>query len=204
MTANLLQFEEAAREQGFRAVAGIDEAGRGPLAGPVVAAACILPQSYVIDGINDSKKLTANQRRKAYDRLTADPAVRYGIGIVDEITIDEINILQATIQAMHLAVQQLDPLPDFFLVDGLSLPGLSIPGQKIIKGDSLSASIGAASILAKVTRDVMAAEWETKWPQYGFASHKGYGTTKHREAIAQHGPCPIHRKTFEPIRSYLT
>lgn len=181
----------------------MDEAGRGPLAGPVVAAACILPEDHGIVGLDDSKKLTAARREALFAQITQNPAILYGIGIVDAEVIDQINILQATIRAMQDAVDGLLVLPDFLLVDGLQLPHPRIPSEKVIKGDAKSESIAAASILAKVTRDKMMLEADQLFAGYGFAKHKGYGTKQHREAIAKLGPCSIHRTSFEPIKSMV-
>jgi len=194
-------FEEAGYKAGRTKIAGVDEAGRGPLAGPVVAAACILPRGYLIEGLDDSKKLTPLQRSHLYKKISEDPKIIHGIGVVSHEEIDRINILQATIVAMLKAVSQLKEKPDYILCDGLKLPHDAIPTEKIIKGDSLSLSIAAASILAKVTRDRLMLEYHEKFPEYGFDKHKGYGTEKHRAAIARLGPCAIHRKTFEPIKS---
>ena len=188
-------YEQAAREQGFGAVCGVDEAGRGPLAGPVVAAAVILPEGCVIDGLNDSKKLTEKRRDALYDEI-CDKALAYAIASVDHTVIDEINILQATYQAMTQAIAGLSLPADFALIDGNRAPMLDIPCQCIVGGDAKSASIAAASILAKVTRDRYMVEMDAKYPVYGFAGHKGYGTKAHTEAILAHGPSPIHRMTF--------
>ena len=177
------------------AVAGIDEAGRGCLAGPVVAAAVILPAELVIDGLNDSKKLTDKKRRELYDVITQN-AVSYGIAMASEREIDEINILQATFLAMQRAIDKLDVRPDLALIDGNRAKDFGLPVRTIVKGDSLSASIAAASILAKVTRDRLMEELDEAYPQYGFAVHKGYGTKRHYEALREYGPCPIHRRTF--------
>lgn len=193
-------FEKAAREQGYSILAGVDEAGRGPLAGPVVAAACILPQDVFVIGIDDSKKLSPQKRLALYEQIIADKRIQFGVGIVSNIEIDQINILQATIKAMLLAVAALPSIPDLLLVDGMKLPHDSIPSQKIIKGDSLSHSIATASVIAKETRDRLMHEEHHKWPMYGFERHKGYGTEEHMKAIAEHGPCPIHRLTFAPMR----
>jgi ribonuclease HII len=195
---DLMSFERQARKQGYKTIAGVDEAGRGPLAGPVVAAACIIPEGLVFSGINDSKKLSPAQRESLFSALTSHPKVIYGVGIVCAETIDQINIYQATIQAMCHAIAALSQQPDYLLVDGMALPH-SILSEKIIKGDAKSQSIAAASILAKVTRDRMAEEWEIKWPHYGFGKHKGYGTPQHLAALAAHGPCPLHRHSFAPI-----
>lgn len=196
-------YEKEARKQGYELVAGIDEAGRGPLAGPVVAAACILPTRFSILGIDDSKKLTPEKRAQLFRKITSHPQVIYGVGIVSVEVIDEINILQATIQAMLNAVNCLKNQPHLLLVDGLQLPHASIPCQKIIGGDALSLCIAAASIIAKETRDRLMIELDRQWPQYGFAIHKGYGTPKHVEALTEFGPCPLHRKSFAPVKSLL-
>lgn len=200
----LMHFETAARKKGFRAIAGIDEAGRGPLAGPVVAAACIIPAGFYIENVNDSKQLTPEVRRRIFKHLITSPEICYGVGIVDAEEIDRINILQATIQAMLIAVSQLSRKPDLLLVDGLHLEHPSVPCQKIIKGDTLSQSIAAASVIAKETRDEMMHGFDALWPVYGFKSHKGYGTRQHILALSQHGPCPLHRRTFEPVKSLIS
>lgn len=193
---DLWSFEQRAWDEGFTHVCGVDEAGRGPLAGPVCAAAVILPPNAEIDGLNDSKKLTAKRREALYDVILSQ-AVAYGIAMVDEKTIDEINILQATFLAMRQAVEQLSMTPELALVDGNREPDFgSIPVKTIIKGDSLSANIAAASILAKVTRDRFMMEQDQIYPQYGFAVHKGYGTQAHYAALRTYGACPIHRKSF--------
>lgn len=195
----LMSYERKHHKAGSKAVAGVDEAGRGPLAGPVVAAVCILPQSTLISQIDDSKKLSSKLRTEIYERLLSDRKIHYGIGIIDSLEIDRINIYQATIQAMLMAVKQLKILPDCLLVDGLALPHPTIPVEKIIKGDQLSQSIAAASIIAKVTRDRIMLDYHEQWPVYGFSQHKGYGTQKHRDALRKHGPCPIHRRSFKLI-----
>lgn len=194
-------FEEWARAKGFDLIAGVDEAGRGPLAGPVVAAACILPREISTEGIDDSKKLSPEMRCEIFEKLTHDPRVIFGIGIVDALMIDQINILQATFEAMKVAVSKLEKRPAFLLVDGSMSPFLSIPSKAIPKGDGLSYSIGAASILAKETRDRLMIGYDEKWPQYGFKQHKGYGTKQHLDALCRFGASPIHRMTFEPIKS---
>lgn len=199
----LTHFERSARQHGFHVIAGVDEAGRGPLAGPVVAAACIIPDDHFFAGIDDSKKLTALERLRLFEEITNDERISYGVGIVDSDEIDRVNILQASIQAMIQAIACLTQVPDILLVDGMYLPHVTIPSQKIVKGDSLSQSIAAASIIAKETRDMLMAGLDKEWPHYGFAQHKGYGTAQHLEALSKHGPCPIHRKTFEPIKSML-
>jgi ribonuclease HII len=191
----LTLFEEEARCEGFCHIAGVDEAGRGPLAGPVVAASCIIPQNLYFPGIDDSKKLTPKKRAELFKDLTFHPDVIYGVATVSHEEIDRINILQATIVAMLQAVAQLSITPDLLLVDGMKLPS-PIPSKKIVKGDSLSQSIAAASIIAKETRDRLMEEYDRLWPEYGFKDHKGYGTERHREAIKKYGPCKIHRMSF--------
>ena len=194
--SELWKYEHAALAEGYSLICGVDEAGRGPLAGPVCAAAVILPVDLEIEGLNDSKKLSDARRRALYD-VIVEQAVAYGIAMVDEKTIDEINILQATFLAMRRAVEQLAVTPALALVDGNREPDFSeIPVHTIVKGDSLSANIAAASILAKVTRDRFMEEQDALYPQYGFAVHKGYGTRAHYDALRQYGPCPIHRRTF--------
>lgn len=197
----MVMYEKKAYLQGYRVIAGLDEAGRGPLAGPVVAAACILPRGLLIAGVNDSKKLAPKVRERLFHRLTTDPTVIYGIGIIESEEIDRINIYQATIQAMWQAVDKLSKTPDYLLIDGMGLTHASIPCQKIIKGDQLSLSIAAASIIAKETRDQLMRNYHDKWPVFGFDQHKGYGTEKHLEALDRHGPCPIHRLSFDPIKT---
>jgi ribonuclease HII len=181
-------------------VCGVDEAGRGPWAGPVVAAAVILDAARIPSGLNDSKKLTAEKRDVLFDAIMATGCA--GVGVVSEQTIDEINILQATYLAMQKAVRCLLPAPTLALVDGNRAPDFSIRVRTIIKGDGLSLSIAAASIIAKVTRDRIMEEVDKAYPVYGFAKHKGYGTHAHAAALAQHGPCPVHRKSFNPIKVY--
>lgn len=193
---SLWNYEHAAFEESYRLVCGVDEAGRGPLAGPVCAAAVILPPDLEIEGLNDSKKLTDKRRRALYDVIT-DQAIAYGIAFASEQEIDKINILQATFLAMRRAVGQLATKPDLALVDGNCEPDFgAIPVKTIIKGDSLSANIAAASILAKVTRDRYMEEQDKIYPQYGFALHKGYGTQAHYAALREFGACPLHRRTF--------
>lgn len=194
-------FEESAYREGRRLIAGVDEAGRGPLAGPVVAAACILPRGLQIEGIDDSKKLTPEKRAELYELLTNHPDVIFGIGIIESLQIDEMNILRASLHAMALAVQDLSQEPDYLLVDGNHLPPTHIVSKAVIKGDSRSISIGAASIIAKHKRDLLMIEYHKEFPQYGFQKHKGYGTKMHLEALKIHGPCPIHRVSFEPVKS---
>ena len=194
--SELWNFEHAAMEEGFSLICGVDEAGRGPLAGPVCAAAVILPPDLELEGLNDSKKLS-EKRREALYPLICEQALAYGIAFASEQEIDELNILQATFLAMRRAVGQLGQKPDLALVDGNREPDFGdIPVRTIIKGDSRSANIAAASILAKVTRDRFMLEQDTVYPQYGFAVHKGYGTQKHYAALREFGPCPIHRRSF--------
>ena len=192
---NLWQYENEAFAGGVNLVCGVDEAGRGPLAGPVCAAAVMLPPGLAIPGLNDSKKLTDKKRRELYDVIIRE-AVTYGVAFASETEIDEINILQATFLAMERAMQKLSPQPELALIDGNRAKDFGLPVRTIIKGDSLSASIAAASILAKVTRDRLMEEYNAQYPQYGFAVHKGYGTRRHYEALREFGPCPIHRQTF--------
>lgn len=192
---DLWAYEYAAFSDGYKLVCGIDEAGRGPLAGPVCAAAVILPPDCRIEGLNDSKKLTDKRRRELYD-VIVEQAAAYGIAFASHQEIDEINILQATFLAMRRAVEQLGVQPELALVDGNRDPGLGIPTRTIVKGDGLSASIAAASILAKVTRDRWMEVLDAKYPQYGFAVHKGYGTKRHYAALTEFGPCKEHRQTF--------
>ena len=193
--SELWKYEHACAEQGYNIICGIDEAGRGPLAGPVCAAAVILPMDLEIEGLNDSKKLSEKRREALYD-IIIDKAIAYGIGFASEEEIDEINILQATFLAMRRAADQLSVKPDMVLVDGNREPELEFPVKTIVKGDSLSANIAAASILAKVTRDRLMVKLDEEFPQYGFAVHKGYGTKAHYAALSEHGMCPSHRRTF--------
>ncbi len=188
-------IEKEVMAEGFKIVCGVDEAGRGPLCGPVCAAAVILPVDCEIEGINDSKKLSEKKREALYD-IIKEKAIAYSIQMVDAKTIDEINILQATFLAMRTAVENLSVKPDVALIDGNGKPGLSIEERTVIKGDAKSVSIAAASILAKVTRDRYCLEMDKKYPQYAFAQHKGYGTKLHYEKIAEHGICDEHRRTF--------
>lgn len=189
------EFEDAARAQGFAAVCGIDEAGRGPLAGPVCAAAVILPRGCEIVGLDDSKKLTEKKRERLFDLILGE-AEAYGVALVDAARIDEINILEATFEAMRAAVEQLAVPADFALVDGNRSRGLEIPHACVVGGDGKSPSIAAASILAKVTRDRLMLEYAAQYPEYHFEKHKGYGTKAHYAALLEHGPCPIHRRCF--------
>lgn len=192
---SLWEIEDGCYERGCTAVCGVDEAGRGPLAGPVCAGACILPRGLEIEGLDDSKKLSEKKREALYEIITRE-ALAWAVCMVDERQIDEINILQATFRAMRGAVGGLALRPDFCLVDGNRDPGLGLPTLTVIKGDARCATVAAASILAKVTRDRFMREQDGLYPQYGFAVHKGYGTKAHYAALAQYGPCPIHRRTF--------
>ena len=192
---DLWLYEHEAAREGFACVCGVDEAGRGPLAGPVCAAAVILSPDIQIEGLNDSKKLTEKKRRALYD-VIVEQAVSYGIAFADEQEIDEINILQATFLAMRRAFEKLTVTPDIALIDGNRAPGLSCRERTVVHGDALSASIAAASILAKVTRDRLMEEYDAQYPQYGFAVHKGYGTQRHYAALREFGACPIHRQSF--------
>jgi ribonuclease HII len=188
-------FEKIAYQEGYQMIAGVDEAGRGPLAGPVVAAAVILPPDYVNPGINDSKQLSAAKREILYETINKD-AVAIGMGIIDIDIIDNINILQASLQAMREAVLELSTSPDFLLIDGLHRIPLITPQKPVVRGDSLSISIAAASIIAKVSRDRIMEMYHRQFPQYNFLQNKGYGTKEHCDAIKQFGICKIHRKSF--------
>ena len=190
-----LEFENKVIASGYSAVCGVDEAGRGPLAGPVCAAAVILPQNTVIDGVNDSKKLSEKKREQLFDVIT-EKALAYCVAWASVEEIEEINILNAAMLAMKRAVEGLSIKADFALIDGNKTPDLDIPAYSIVKGDARSMSIAAASILEKVSRDRLMYEYDTKYPQYNFAKHKGYGTTLHREMILKYGPCEIHRPSF--------
>jgi ribonuclease HII len=196
---DLYHFECLAQAQGYTSIAGIDEAGRGPLAGPVVAAAVILHPKRPVDGVNDSKKLSEKRREDLFDQIT-NYAVAIGVGLVDSETIDRINILQATRQAMLDAVHALSLTPDHLLIDGITPISTSIHQQTIKQGDSRSASIAAASIIAKVTRDRLMLQYDQIYPDYGFARHKGYGSAAHLAALQKYGPCPIHRMTFGGVK----
>lgn len=198
-----LDFEIFAKHRGYNAIAGIDEAGRGPLAGPVIAAAVILPETFDLPGLTDSKKLSAHKRQELYP-LICRQARAFAIGLSSVELIDRINILQGTLIAMQLAVARLKIPADYLLVDGISKIPLSTPQLTIKQGDSRSLSIAAASVVAKVVRDRMMCVFAQHYPQYGFAEHKGYGTAAHLAAIARFGPSPLHRKTFRGVREYVT
>jgi ribonuclease HII len=201
------QFERILLQGGVTRIAGVDEAGRGPLAGPVVAAAVIFPAEWMrkglapdLEDLNDSKQLSLLQRERFFAILTTHPEVCFASAIVDVQTIDAINILQATHQAMNEALAQLRPAPEHALVDGLKVRSLRFPQTPLVKGDAKSYSIAAASVIAKVTRDRLMLNYDAQYPAYGFAGHKGYGTPGHLAALAAHGPCPIHRRSFSPIK----
>lgn len=192
---NMWEIEENCFAQGYSMICGVDEAGRGPLAGPVCAAAVILPKNLKLPGLNDSKKLTDKKRRELFP-LIKEQAVSYGIGFASQQEIDEINILQATFLAMQRAIDQLQVRPDLALIDGNRQKDFGVVARTVVKGDSLSASIAAASVLAKVSRDDVMLQMAERYPQYGFDIHKGYGTKAHYAALTEYGPSPIHRMTF--------
>jgi len=192
----LKEIEEDLHKKGFKYICGIDEAGRGPLAGPVVIASVIMPEDSKIEGINDSKKISEKKREKLYD-LILEEAISYGVGIVGQDVIDDINILNATKKGLTMSLQELTKKPDLILVDALNnIDTLGIPYESIIKGDAKSYSIAAASIIAKVTRDRIMRQWAEIYPQYEFEKHKGYGTANHIKAIKEFGLCPLHRRSF--------
>lgn len=202
MKPDLWAFEKKASAKGFSRIAGIDEAGRGPLAGPVVSAAVLLPDAFPVCEVTDSKKLTPRKRTRLYEAIY-DHAVSIGIGIVDPVEIDRINILQASLLSMAIAVENLSPQPDFLLIDGIH-PIVSTLSQELIpKGDARSISIGAASIVAKVTRDRLMEGYHQQYPQFGFSKHKGYPTKAHKAAIRQFGFSPIHRRSFKGVREFV-
>jgi ribonuclease HII len=194
-----LSYETALHARGLIHIAGVDEAGRGPLAGPVVAAAVIVPRGFSCPGLDDSKKLSASKRESLYQVLTQDPEVIWSVATAEREEIDRLNILRATHLAMRRAVEALATRPDHCLIDGLPVRGFPIPHDAIIKGDGLSLSIAAASIIAKVTRDALMGEIDREFPQFGFAKHQGYGTKAHLEALRNHGPCRHHRRSFQPV-----
>lgn len=195
-------YEHEAWARGHEIVAGVDEAGRGPLAGPVSVAAVILPHDLCLPKLNDSKKLSAKVREELFDEIQ-EKAIAVGTALIDAQTIDRVNIYQATINGMYEAIFSLQPEPQKVLIDAVPLENLPMASQSIIKGDAKSASIAAASIIAKVTRDRLMDEYDKIYPEYGFAQHKGYGTAQHIEALKKYGPCPIHRRSFEPVRSLV-
>lgn len=193
---NLKEHEKGLRDKGFKNICGIDEAGRGPLAGPVVIASVIMPEDSMIEGVNDSKKVSEKKREILYDKILEE-AISYGVAIIGQEEIDNINILNATKKGLTMSLKELTVKPDLILVDALEhIDTLGIPYEAIIKGDAKAYSIAAASIIAKVTRDRIMREWANVYPEYGFEVHKGYGTAKHIAAIKEHGICQIHRKTF--------
>ena len=198
---DLLDYERDLYKDNIKFIAGVDEVGRGPLCGPVVAAACILKENYYLEGLNDSKKLSEKKRNKLFDILI-DECVAYGIGIVEPKRIDEINILEASKEAMKIAISNLSVKPEHVLIDAVKLD-LDVPSTPIIKGDAKSASIAAASVIAKVTRDRMMYDLDKEYPEYGFASHKGYPTKKHIEAVKEHGVLDFYRFTFSPISEII-
>ena len=199
---DLFEFETKASHQGFKNIAGIDEAGRGPLAGPVVAAAVIFPSQVNIPGLNDSKKLSTKKREELFPKIQ-EISVSYGVAVVGQKVIDKINILQAARLAMKQAVETLKIIPDLLLIDGNQKIDSTLNQWAIVKGDSRSLSIAAASVLAKVTRDRIMDDYHKLYPQYEFNRHKGYGTKLHRNLIQEHGPCPIHRNTFKGVAEYI-
>ena len=196
------EFALEARRRGYRWIAGLDEAGRGPLAGPVVAAAVILPTRCRLVGVDDSKQVSEPERTRLYD-VIVQRARGVAIGVATEQEIDRLNILEATRLAMSRALALLTPQADYLLIDAMTLSGLGTPLRSIIKGDTLSISVAAASIVAKVTRDRMMASYHRAYPEYNFLSHKGYGTDEHLQRLARHGPCAIHRRTFAPVAQLL-
>jgi ribonuclease HII len=202
MNTDLWAFEKALNAQGYARIAGVDEAGRGPLAGPVVSAAVILPPDFPSGGVNDSKQLSPRQRSRLYEHIYAH-ALAIGLGIVDPVEIDRINILQAARLSMAMAVTNLSPQPDFVLIDGNFDISSALPQQPLVKGDARSISIAAASIVAKVSRDSLMDRYHLDYPQFGFDRHKGYPTKAHKTAITAHGPCPIHRLSFKGVREHL-
>jgi ribonuclease HII len=197
----MMQYENEMKRQGFKFIAGIDEVGRGPLAGPVVAAMVILPEDLYIGGINDSKQLSG-QKRETYYEIISKKAVAVGVGIISPEEIDEINIYEATKKAMHAAIQNSNIFPDYCLIDAMKLT-IPIPQSSIVKGDAKSVSIAAASIVAKVTRDRMMKEYGTQYPYFHFEQNMGYGTKEHLNALNTYGPCPIHRKSFAPVKDLI-
>ena len=199
---NFYEFDSGFRARGFEALVGVDEAGRGPWAGPVVAAAVVLPKDTFIDGLNDSKKLSPQKRKTILEKIK-QIALSYSVGIVSHTQIDEINILQATYQAMKTAIAGISIPFDLVLVDGWAIPQLNMPQQNVISGDAQSACIAAASILAKETRDAIMEQMAQEYPQYGFEKHKGYGTKQHIEALQKFGHCPIHRVSYAPIKAII-
>ncbi|MDE5546269.1 MAG: ribonuclease HII [Anaeroplasmataceae bacterium] len=200
---NLYEFEEKLYDEGYHFICGVDEAGRGPLAGPVVVASCILPPFLRIEGINDSKQISAKKREELY-KIIIKNAIDYKIVFISEKDVDELNIYQATKKGMLEAIGGLKMQPDYALIDAMPLGELKIPHNSIIHGDARCASVAAASILAKVTRDEYMEKMDVKYPNYGFKKHKGYGTKAHLEALEKYGPCEIHRKTYAPVSKFFS
>lgn len=205
------EYERALWDRGCQHVAGVDEVGRGPLAGPVLAAAVILPRPWgksgipePLRGLNDSKQLSEPQRERFFEVLTTHPDIRFGVAQLEAPEIDDLNILKATHAVMKTALAALHPPPDHVLVDGLPVRGMPFPQTALVKGDSRSFSIAAASVIAKVTRDRLMLAHDLTWPHYGFAAHKGYPTPTHLQALAEHGPCPLHRRSFAPLKPRQT
>lgn len=196
----LKKYEYMAYQQGYQYIAGVDEVGRGPLAGPVAAAAVILPGEFCLAGVNDSKALSEKKRQSLVGQIKRE-ALAWSVAVISPGYIDRENILNATREAMRVAIKALRPIPDYLLIDAVKIPDIKINQLSIIKGDALSISIACASIIAKVERDDMMKAYDSLYPNYGFASHKGYATREHMLALQQYGPCPIHRKSFEPIKS---
>jgi ribonuclease HII len=201
MTEDVWAFEKEAWSSGYSTVAGIDEAGRGPLAGPVVAAAVILPNPLPVLGVKDSKKISPKKREKLFDEIYRH-AISVGVGIVEPVDIDRLNILQASLLSMSISVQNMKLTPDFLLIDGTFPISLDLPQKAVPKGDSLSISIAAASIVAKVTRDRIMGKYAKEYPEFDFSKHKGYPTKAHKDAIRKHGVSPIHRQTFKGVKEY--
>ncbi|MDE6240918.1 MAG: ribonuclease HII [Anaeroplasmataceae bacterium] len=200
---NLYEFEEKLYDEGYHLICGVDEAGRGPLAGPVVVASCILPPFLRIEGINDSKQISAKKREELF-KIIIKNAIDYKIVFISEKDVDELNIYQATKKGMLEAIGGLNTQPDYALIDAMPLGELKIPHNSIIHGDARCASVAAASILAKVTRDEYMEKMDVKYPNYGFKKHKGYGTKAHLEALEKYGPCEIHRKTYAPVSKFFS
>lgn len=194
-----LTFESALHARGLARIAGVDEAGRGPLAGPVAAAAIVLPRGFICPGLDDSKKLSPAKRETIYETLTGNPDIVWSVALADAAEIDQLNILRATHLAMRRAALALSPTPDHCLIDGLPVRDFPIPHDALVKGDGRSLSIAAASVIAKVTRDRIMRELDAEFPQFGFARHQGYGTKEHLEALRIHGPCRHHRRSFQPV-----
>ncbi|MEI6533913.1 MAG: ribonuclease HII [Verrucomicrobiaceae bacterium] len=199
MTRPTLNHEEAWKKRGHQFIAGIDEAGRGPLAGPVCVAAVILPAGFAHRDLNDSKQLSEKKRERIYEELTDSQEIHWSVVMADAAEVDAVNILQATYAAMRRAALMLEPQPEIVLIDGRPVPNFPITQEAIVKGDSLSLSIAAASVIAKVTRDRFMLEAAQQHPHYGFEKHKGYGTSEHLAALRRHGPCPLHRRSFAPV-----